>query len=251
MGIFVIVLVVVVAAALWWLASSAESLVESAIEDVGTELLGTPVRVGGVSLDLSAGRGEVRRLRIANPKGFSSNDVLAAERIVLDLDVASLTESPLVLDEVSLDGLVALFEVGPDGVSNVDTLTRRLSRGDGAEPEAAVGPPTRLRIRRLSVEGGRIIGRPPPESQEEAREIALPAVRMRDVGGASGGTPSEIGRAFLLRLTRQVAAAAARDRLGRYLEEQIDEHLEGAGEAAKGILRSVLGTEGETREGER
>ena len=69
-GVFV-ALLLGAGAALWFLSSRLDSLVAGLIEQYGSQIVGTPVRVGSVAIDLRAGRGTIRGLRVANPEGYS------------------------------------------------------------------------------------------------------------------------------------------------------------------------------------
>jgi hypothetical protein len=70
----------------------------------------------------------------------------------------------------------------------------------------------------------------------------LPGLALENLGGASGGTPAELGSALATAFTARVAETVARSELEGYLSEKIDESLSGVGDAAKGALRSILGT---------
>jgi hypothetical protein len=167
------------------------------------------------------------------------------DEIVLGLRAAALREAPLVVDEVSVGAPVVRFEVDDQARANLDVLRRHVAReAAGAEPgEGALeapAEPTRLVIRRLAMEEGRI------EADLSAmgggsRELALAPLRMRDVGGEAGAPPGEIATRVASRLLSHVARAVAAERIGTWLEREIDESLDDAGEAAKGLLRDLLG----------
>jgi hypothetical protein len=53
-----------------------EAIAKAGIGSVLTQVLDTPCSVGGVKLDLRRQFLELRDLRIANPKGFSSGDAI-------------------------------------------------------------------------------------------------------------------------------------------------------------------------------
>ncbi len=237
-------------AALWWLASSLDGLVEQAIEQVGSELLGTAVSVGGVSIDLAEGAGAIRGLAIANPRGegasFSRASALSVRAIALDLDLGSIGSSPLVVSRVVLAEPVVHAEVS-GGRVNLDVLRRRVASASGTDVESSAasdesGAPLRLRIGRFDFEKGTL--RVDPGGDAEVREVTLPSFSMQGVGGARGAEAGVLGKQILERLLAHVAAAAAREKGKGAAEAWIDEKLEdrpAAKEAAKQLLEGVLG----------
>ena len=68
-----VVVIIGVGYGAYYLLSNLDSIVKSAIEQYGSEITGTRVRVGSVKITLTEGRGTIRGLRVGNPSGFSSN----------------------------------------------------------------------------------------------------------------------------------------------------------------------------------
>jgi hypothetical protein len=229
-----VALLVGAAAYLVW---SLDARVARAIEAEGTRILGTPVRVDAVNIDLAAGKGTIRNLRVANPKDFSSGDAIALAAIDLAIDARSLRERPFRITEVRVGDSVVNFEINEDGVSNIERITRRVSGGSGdarEEPDAK-GQPTRLAIGEFSFAGGEIfLARPGAERPER---VHLPDLELHDLGGKTGATGGEIGEQIALAFTRRVIAATAGHQVGRAVEKELGE---AAGDAAETILRHVL-----------
>jgi len=246
-----VVVVVALAAGVYFLLTSLDAIVERAIEHYGSEITGTAVRVASVDISLSSGRGTVRGLTVANPEGFSSDSTFSLEEITLQIDVGTVTSSPMVIDEITIRAPAVIFEVNEAGAANVDEIRKNAERyqpagsGDGEkgeEGEAAAGEeeePLRLVIRRFSFERGEIAADTTALGGEET-EAELPPLILSHIGGRQGATPDEIGKIMVKAVTRQVATAVASQQLGSYLEKKIDEELGGeVGEAAKDLLRSL------------
>jgi hypothetical protein len=274
------VVVLVIGAALYYVLTSLDAIVERAIERYGSEITGTAVRYGSeitgtavrvdsVEIALTSGRGTVRGLRIANPKGFSSNDTFRLGEITLQIDIGTLRESPIVIDEITIAEPAVRFEVNETGATNIDAIRKNAESHQpaGAAPapksekpaaDAQAGEPLRLRIRKFSLEDGAIDADTTALGGKES-EAKFPPMNLSDIGGRQGATPDEIGTIMVKALTKQVAGAVARQQISSYLEgklegklegqlkeereelgEKIDEKLGGdAGEAAKGLLRSL------------
>ncbi len=231
--------------ALVFLASSLDSIVKQAIERTGSKLTGTSVRLDAAQIDLGSGRGTLRGLRVANPDGFSSADVFSLAEITLEIDLGTLTQDPVVIRTVRIDAPEARVEVDAKGRTNVDVIRRHLKETAAGGGEAASGgggssaesaDATRLRIQSFTFENGQVTADTSALGGKEKTQ-ALPTLRLRDVGGATGATPAEIGEDVLDAFLGQIAKAAASGRL----EQLIDDKLGGdAGEAAKGVLRKLF-----------
>jgi hypothetical protein len=86
----VLIIVLLVAAVLGigviYLVSNVDRLVENMIEGSGTRVIGTPVTVGSVELNLGERIVIVRDLKIANPPGFSTDPAFHVGEISAQLD---------------------------------------------------------------------------------------------------------------------------------------------------------------------
>lgn len=243
-----VVLVALLAVGAWYLLGSLDGFVEQAIEDTGSELLGTRVAVGAVEIDLGGGSATIRRLEIDNPTGeglaFSKEPAITLEEITVAIDIDALSKSqgegpiPLLLVRVAEPKVNA--EVTPGGI-NLEILRKNVSSAPtGAESESidAAGEPVRIRIDRFEFEKGLL------KADTEAvggnvNDVELPSMRLDKLGGSAGLTPAELGKrvldTFLGRAIRQVA----RDQLSGEVEKQLDS----VREKAAGALRSLLGVE--------
>jgi len=226
-----VLLVVVIGAAVWFVTQRLDSFVASLIEQQGTAITGTAVRVGGVDIDLRAGRGSIRGLRVANPSGYSGSEAFTLGEITLDIDLASITSSPIGIDELVVGAPEANFEVDARGRSNFQVIKSNVDRytaGSGAaeEPTTAAGEPMRLRISRFRFEDGRVRADISAlDVERDSFDAKLPSLRLGDVSG----TPGEIGKTVITAFTTQVAKTVAAQQGSRYLEDRI------GGEAGKAV----------------
>jgi len=235
LGLGVVVLIACAGVA-YYLTTRLDALVADAIETQGAELVGTRVSVGGVSIDLAEGKGTIRELRVANPKGFSARDVFLLDSISLDLDVASLASEPIVIDSLTIAAPSALFEVDAKGGTNIQALAANLEEGS-TKGGTSAGGPIKLRIRRFVFEQGHVALDPTALGRKESR-AELPALKLNDLGGRSGATPEAIGDEVLKQFGKSVAAVAA----ARGVERLITEKLGDAeGKAVQGLLQRLRG----------
>jgi hypothetical protein len=229
--------IALLAGAVAYLVWSLDARVARAIEEQGTRIVGTRVHVDSVDIELAAGKGTIRGVRVANPEGYSSDDAITLAAIELAIDARSLREQPFRVTEVHVGDSVVNFELRADGGSNIEYLTRQISRGSEEAPEepASRGELQRFAIADFAFAGGEIfVARPGVEGRER---VHLPDLELHDVGGKQGASGGEVGKEIARAFTRRVVATTASHQLGRAVEKELGE---AAGDAAETILRNVL-----------
>lgn len=242
LGLLVLV-VLAVGGALYYVLTNLDSIVAGIIESEGSRILGTSVSVSGVSIDLRGGTATIAGLRVANPKGFSSNDAFTLGRITVGIDVGTVRQSPIKITQVSIADPEVRLEVNETGGSNVKALENNAAKAGGggsSEPADSGGGETKLLVERFSFEGGKVHADASsiPGQEGAARTVDLPALNLKNLGAPNGAPPGEIGAEVARAFTRNVTRAVARGQLDR----AIDEHVGGeAGEAAKKAIKGLFG----------
>lgn len=97
------VLFIALIVAVWLLFG--EEFIRRQSEDYATEMLGAEVDIGGLQITLRQSRVVVTGLQVADPFNRDRN-LLAADRIVFDLDAVPLLEKKIAIDQMELTGLV-------------------------------------------------------------------------------------------------------------------------------------------------
>ena len=226
-GIVLALGLVVVVGAIVYLVTSLDGIVKRQIEQHGSRLTGTRVSLEGVEIDLVAGSGTIRGLRVANPEGFSSGDAIRLQTIALAIDLGSLGSQPLRIEQIEIGEVDVRLEVDERGRSNIDAL-RRHAADSGSDTtsskagEAEADEATRIAIGRLEFAGGQIVTQG-IHTQGKERNVAFPGLSLRNLGGPNGEPPGAIGQevfvAFASRVVRSVATREARDALGDAAEK--------------------------------
>lgn len=201
-GIVVGVLLIVVVGAVVYIAQNVNSLVENAIEDLGSKALGTTVRVASVDISLTEGRGTIKGLEIANPKGYDGPYLMQLDEITVDLDLDELSAETIVLERVLIDGArIAAIVKGKDD-SNVQTLMDNLDTGSSAAAETDAGEITVI-IDRLDFVNAQATVDAVFLSEQVA--IDVPDVHLSGIGRKEGGaTAGEAAAALLKPITEAV-----------------------------------------------
>ena len=232
----------------YYVYSNLDEIVRTAIQDYGSEVLGTSVTVEDVSISLTEGKGQISGLRVAEPKGFGSGSALSLGQITLGINIASLRSlDPVVIDLIHVDAPSVNYVVNASGQSNLITLQKsieRYTRSDTTkkqeETAAQDGQPTLISIRSLSVENGQIsadlsaVGLP-------AQKAVLPAIHASDLGGKRGAPPAQIGVSLAQKLLADVLVAVGKSQIApqvnRLLKEAIGEE---ASRNVQGLLQGLM-----------
>jgi hypothetical protein len=259
LGIGVLVLLVVVVGALYYAISSLDSIVAAAIEKYGSQATQTAVSVSAVNIDLKSGQGSISELSVGNPAGFSAPHVFTLGGITTRLDINSITQDPIVIQEIHVQSPRVVYEINKAGKSNTAALQDNLSRSGGsgeakAEGESGGGPG--LVIRKLVIDSGQIDAKVAALPNKDL-STKLPRVELNNIGEKQGGaTAGEVAAQITSALLAQVGPAVAnlgldqylgksvdelKDRLGEGLKEGSAESLGGAAEQGKEKLKGLLG----------
>jgi hypothetical protein len=229
-GISAIVVVVVLAVVFFL--GNIDKIVKGALEGVGSELLGEPVKVASVKIELKSGSGQITGLTIANPTGYSAPNAFQMDMIRLGLNLGSLGKQPIVVDELKVVNPVVQLEVKEDGSSNLKTLQDNIDKNRVKADKKAVkqtssdatqkGDPVRISIGKLSMTGVTVHVNAPGQ---EPQTVVIPDIVEDNVGNESGLTPGEIGKLIVGRI------------ISSSLENTIKKSLlKKAGEATKGFF---------------
>lgn len=233
-----IVLVLVVLGVIWIL-SSLDDIVKNQIEVIGTELTGTQVGVGGVSIKLTEGTGQITGLTVASPKGYKTDDAFSMKLLQLGIDLPSVGKSPLILNELVIDSPLVTMEMNEKGGSNLQEISDNVSANtSAADKEAskaqqeAGGEPLRILIRKLIIKDVSYAIHSPVEKLDNATGT-LPTITLTNVGGNNGGTPGEIGKVIIGDLAKRVIKQAAEAGIKSAVKSKLQDAGGGLGDALK------------------
>jgi len=240
-GGMVFLLAVAIGAGIYFTLSNLDSLIAGLIEKHGSEAVGTSVQVSGVHLKVREGSGAIDNLSIANPPGYSDQNIFSLGNITLNVDTGSLRQEPIVIDEIRVSAPVVLAEFNDQGVSNIDEIRKHVqsyipSGGDAGGGESQTGQAKRIRIRKFTFEKGRLEVDTTALGQEK-RVIDLPEISVANVGGDGGALPDQIAKEVISTVAKRVVGELAKSEV----QKLINDHLDGSlGEKAKGVLDKII-----------
>jgi hypothetical protein len=230
------VLLVVALIGIFVLLGNLDKIVKGAIEGVGSELLGVPLTVTAVELDVRGGRGQITGLNIGNPPGYKSPQAFKMDLIRLGISYDSIGKQPLVISELNIQNPVVELELKDDGSTNLQQLMNNMQQnGAKADQKAAEqqpdtgavekGEPARIAIKKLVIAGVTVKVQ---AIDEPVETVTLPDIVLNDVGRQTGLTPAEIGQLIVGEIINQSLAAT--------IERKMTEKLE---EGAKGLFEDL------------
>jgi len=244
-GIAALGIVIIGAFAFIW--SNLDSIVKTVIETKGSEATQTTVSVDAVHLDLKNGKAEVTGLSIGNPDGFTDPNIFHLGDIKTKIDLATLQQNPLVIDEIHVSAPDVVYEINKTGLANADKLKQNLGVGSGGDASSSGGEETKMIIRKLVIEGGKAKVRIAALGREQS--ITLPRIVMTDIGKKSGGaTAAEVAQQVTGKLLGNLKGGVAGLGVNRYIgksADQLKQQVGGAGggaaDKATGALKGLLG----------
>ena len=206
-----LVVILALVGGLYYLYTNLDSLVKVAIEKYGSEATQTAVRVESVRFQLGEGAGAIHGLTVANPAGFNSKYAFSLGEIKTGINLKSINEEPYIIDEITVRAPEVFVDINKDRKINLNELKNNLmaavpqSKTGGkaekqekpAEKTASAEP--RLIIRRVSFTEGTIKALVAPLNNKEYK-LKLPNIRMKNLGGKRGATPTELSKEILERL---------------------------------------------------
>ena len=230
-------LVAVIVIAVVFVYSSLDSLIETAVEDVGSEVTLTTVALKAAKVSPTSGEGALTGLRVGNPKGFETEAAFRLGEVSVKLDVATLTDDVIIIEEVVIDSPEVTYELGPDG-SNIDAIKRNVeiyvnaltsSSGGTGSSAGDDGEGPKLIIENLYIHDG-VVRVSATVLAGETLSVPLPDIHLTDIGKDEGGaSPGKAVEEVLASVGAGIGSAIAPLDLGA-ITGTIGDGVEGAGE---------------------
>lgn len=209
------------------------SIVESAVERVGSEATQASVTLDGVDISTSSGEGGLHRLVIGNPRGFATASAIRLGEIKVAVDTGTIASDTIVVREVQIVAPEITYEIGSDG-NNIDVIRRNVeafAKTHGADEAAPDEGGRKLIIEHLYVRNGKVAV---SASFLGGREIGapLPDIHLTDIGKDEGGaSPAEIVEKIIDSMSGGIAKAVG--------PLNLEEHLKGLANGVGGVADEV------------
>lgn len=233
----VVGLLIVVALAVWFLASNLDGIVKRVVERVGTDTLGTPVRLAGVNVSLADASATLNGLTIANPPGFDSDNAFTLGSIEVAIDLGATSATEVVLPRIIVDQAQLTYE--QQGTrSNLQTLLDNLEKPAGEQPAEGEEAEVRLVIEefQLNDAGMTLVA----TQLAEPLQLKLADVRLQNIGRQGAGATAASAARQILEPILDRAVAAGRQQAQEAIEGRVREEVEKQKDKALESLRDRL-----------
>ena len=218
--IALVILIALIAAGAYYLLGNLDNIVKSAIEKYGSEVTGTSVDVGSVSIKLAEGSATINNFTVGNPKGFDTDYLFSMKTTRVQLDTSNISSELIVIKEVLLDGPSINYELSANG-SNVDAIKNNLgssSSDSSSDSSSSEGP--KIIIKNFVIKNGEVMASS-DMVKGKTLKTKLPKIHMTNLGGSSGGTANEITKQIIDELLKQIGAAAKNLDLSSLMSEEM------------------------------
>lgn len=245
------VLFVIAIALLYIFKNNLANALKDALTAEVSKMTQTTVNVKDFSVGLFQGRIKIDELNIGNPKGYNTEQSLGFKDLVIDIDLSSLKEDTIIIEEITVNGLAVTFETGfkdnnlNDIKKNVDAYAKKDKKQEEEKPEKPAEPADKekkskkLVIKKLNINNGQITL---ATKYIEGSNIPLKLanIQLTDVGSDSpkGADPSLITEAILDSIYKNVLIAV---RNSDQLSEEGRKFLDKVEGGTNSVIRSIKG----------
>ncbi len=231
-SITAITLAVLIVGGFIFVYSSLDSIVKAAVESIASDMTQTEVTLNDVEISPTTGQGSLRGFTMSNPEGFNSNEAFQFKEITVKIDIKSLVEDVIVINEIRINAPHITYEVGSKK-SNIDTINENAqthSSSDEASDSDEEGP--KFIVEHLYLNGGEISVAAAPLG-DKTIDLALPNIHLKDIGkGDNGASPEVILQAAVGAVTKNITGA-----LGSI---DLDGLAKGVTDGVKGVTDGVV-----------
>lgn len=212
-------------------------LIEDGVEEHGPPLTGTEVSLGGASVSIFDGAGELTDLRIGNPDGYSDDRAFDLGRIAIQIDPRSVASDVVRIRSVVIDGPKLLAEFDPSGRNNLKTILNHVkaAAGGGAKQGSSGDGGKRMIIDEFRFENAEARALAP--SLQLDKTLKLPPIVLKNLGAKQGGAAAaDIANQILRPIVDATVTAATKE----YVSAQRGKLEDKAKDKVKGELEKLF-----------
>lgn len=238
-GILVLV-IVIIGIAMIFLANNMDRLVKQAIEEIGSETLGTAVTIQSVDISLIESKGGIWGLKVANPESFDSRYALQVGSIMLDLDPSTLQDRLITIDEANIGDMQVMAE--QKGLrTNLQALlnnVKKTSKTTHTQPTKvnSAWSSVKVRIDRLLLTDTELTLK---TEQWGSKTLAINTIALSDIGGQEGVPPEQISSEIMSAILGQINKAVQKE-LATMAVDMVQDQVQDTVEEGVGDLKEKV-----------
>ena len=217
-----------------------ETGIRRAIEIAGSNALGVPVTVTGVSISPFTGEGSIRGVNIANPEGFDAPYAIELGGLDLKVNVGSLVSDVIEVNSIVISDAKITYETKLV-TDNIRSLLNNLPNDDAApvieaNPDAAASK--QVIIRDLRILNPQIN----LHTAVASAPVLLPDIQLQNIGEQNNAvTVAEAARQILAAINRAVISGGIpnMDVLIDGARQQLQEGARKVGDAVEELGKGI------------
>lgn len=252
-----VLLIAIVAVGAYVLLTGLGDIIKVAVEEGGSKVTQVDVSLGKADVSLGDGTASLQGLKVGNPAGFKAPSAFELGAISVKIDTATVTQDPVVINEVVVNAPKITYELGSNG-SNIDAIKQNVEKYTGGSSQASSdsgqsGP--KVIIENLYVRSGEV-NITAAALGGKTMSANLPEIHLKDIGKDSGGAgPGEVAEKVMTALTGKVSGLVSGLDISGIFEgmTNVPDSLKGlaggAGEKAGEMMKGVTGGAGDAVKG--
>lgn len=270
--LILLTIIILLAGGICGLYLNLESIVKASVAKYGSQLTGTEVALDGFRLSLRKGEAELKGLRIANPEGYQTPQILSLGSVYVRLDMRSLLKPVIVVEEIRIANPEIAYELKSVAHNNVSDLLAAVNKNAAAAAKPAADQTDATRagtakpavssggsaksatssggkkviINALNITGGKVSLGATFGGKGAAASVPLPAVTLKDIGrekGSQGKGIIETASLILKKILDTAYDTAVRQGLNslKDIAGESADTLKGTAENLKNSAKGLLG----------
>lgn len=229
---------------------SMETIVKKVVHKYGSEITGSSVNLKNFDIKLSTGEANVKKITVANPKGYKSKNLFSLEGISVKLNISSLTEDTIIIENILIDKPVVTYEMlsltqnnVSDILQNIQQNTAKNQKDDTTAQEKDANTKEsdkKVIIKNLIVQNGQVELMAGLNEAKQPIILPLPTIKLQNIGQEKKGASIEDALSTtiekVLKTTMQtVTTSGLKD-----LTSQAADQLKAAGDSVTAVGKNQL-----------
>jgi hypothetical protein len=197
-------ILLVITGGVYYFMTSFESIVKKVVHKYGSEVTGTDVNIDGLDISLKEGKATIKKITVANPKGYDSPYLFELAEISVKINLKSLTTDTIIIESVEVHKPVVTYEMKSLTQNNISQIQKNVSSysssssssSDTAKKEEAKKDDSasskKVIINKIKIDQGQLNGVvnlevPGIEKQSSNVSVKLPQIVITDLGKEGNG----------------------------------------------------------------
>ncbi|MEQ8524399.1 hypothetical protein [Gracilimonas sp.] len=196
---------------------SLDGIIKSGIEENGSRLLQTQVKVNNVNISPFNGSGSIEGFTVANPDKFSDKNAISIQEASIRIDLGSLLSDEIIVRDITVKSPQLYFEQQGFG-ANLKTLNDNMSLSSKSSSE------TRLIIEHLLIENGQVTVSTDID-RERTATAAIESFELNGIGKDGSNTVQQSVQQVIKPLIERAITEAIKGGVVDQLENKVDDLL--------------------------